>query len=36
MKKDMFDELMESVRQGGKILRGEATPSRTFEVQMSH
>jgi hypothetical protein len=28
MKKDMFDELMESVRQGGKILRGAAKPSR--------
>jgi putative transcriptional regulator len=25
--------LMESVRQGGKILRGEARPSRTFEVR---
>jgi putative transcriptional regulator len=33
MKKDMFDELMESVRQGGKILRGAAKPSRTFEVR---
>ena len=33
MKKDMFDELMESVREGGKILRGEAKPSRTFEVR---
>jgi putative transcriptional regulator len=33
MKKDMFEELMESVREGGRILRGEARASRTFEVR---
>ena len=33
MKKKMFDELVESVREGGKILRGEAEPSRSFEVR---
>jgi putative transcriptional regulator len=30
MRDDMFDELLESVRQGGAILRGEAEPSRSF------
>ena len=28
MKKEMFDELLESVREGGAILRGERQPSR--------
>jgi putative transcriptional regulator len=32
MKNELFNELMESVRQGGAILRGEMEPSRTFEV----
>ncbi len=32
MKDEMFDQLVESVRQGGAILRGEAKPSRIFEV----
>jgi putative transcriptional regulator len=34
MKKELFDELLESVREGGAILRGEREPSRrfTFEV----
>ena len=32
MKDEMFDQLVESVRQGGAILRGEAKPSRVFEV----
>lgn len=27
----MFNELLESVRQGGAILRGEMAPGRTFE-----
>ncbi len=33
MKKELFDELLESVREGGAILRGEQEPSRrvTFE-----
>ena len=35
MKKSDFDELLESVRQAGKIRRGEAKPSRTFEFKPS-
>lgn len=31
MKKELFEELVESVRQGGAILRGERKPSRVFE-----
>ena len=31
MKDELFEELMESVRQGGAILRGEMEPSRTFD-----
>ncbi len=30
MKKELFDELVESVREGGAILRGEIEPSRVF------
>jgi putative transcriptional regulator len=30
MKKELFDELLESVRQGGAILRGERKATRTF------
>jgi hypothetical protein len=30
MKKVEYEELLESVRQGGAILRGEITPSRVF------
>jgi putative transcriptional regulator len=30
-----FDELLESVREGGKILRGETAPSRAFKVSGS-
>jgi len=30
MKQGDFDELLESVREAGKILRGEAEPSREF------
>jgi len=30
MKKDLFNELLESVREGGTILRDEAPASRTF------
>lgn len=30
MNTEDFDELIESVRQGGRILRGEAKPSREF------
>lgn len=32
MKKELFEELLESVRQGGAILRGERKPPRVFEV----
>lgn len=32
MKKERFAELLESVREGGRILRGEATASRRFSV----
>lgn len=28
MKDELFDELLESVKEGGKILRGEAPPAR--------
>jgi len=30
MKKDSFEQLLESVREGGAILRGEVEPSREF------
>ncbi len=30
MKRELFDELIESVREGGQILRGERVPSRSF------
>lgn len=30
MRADVFEELLESVRQGGEILRGEREPSRVF------
>lgn len=30
MKKEMFDELLESVKQAGKIHKGEARPSREY------
>jgi len=33
MKKKMFEELLESVRQGGAILRGERRPSREYRIQ---
>jgi hypothetical protein len=32
MSEDMFGELLESIREGGAILRGERAPSRTFEI----
>jgi len=31
MRKELFEELLESVKQGGAILRGEKRPSRTFK-----
>lgn len=33
MKKELFDELLESVREGGEILRGERAPSRAFHFE---
>ena len=30
MKKDLFEQLLESVREGGAILRGEKRPARVF------
>jgi putative transcriptional regulator len=30
MKKEMFENLLKSVKQGGKILKGKAKPSRKF------
>lgn len=35
MKKELFEELLESVRQGGSIMRGATKPSRTFEFPES-
>ena len=32
MKKELFTELLESVREGGAILRGQKKPSRVFVV----
>ncbi|HKY84593.1 MAG TPA: NadS family protein [Anaerolineales bacterium] len=32
MKEKLFDELLQSVREGGEILRGKAAPSRAFKV----
>ena len=31
MKKELFDELLEGVKQGGAIVKGAMKPSRTFE-----
>jgi len=31
MKEQLFEELLESVKQGGAIIRGEMKPSRVFE-----
>ena len=33
MKKADYKRLLESVRQGGSILRGEVEPARTFEYR---
>jgi putative transcriptional regulator len=35
MKKAVFEELAASVREGGAILRGQAKPARSFEVDGS-
>lgn len=34
MKDELFDELVASVREGGKILRGKAKPSRAFVIEV--
>jgi putative transcriptional regulator len=34
MKDDLFNDLLASVREGGAIRRGEATPSRSFTVDV--
>ncbi len=33
MKEELFNELVESVHEGGKILRGKAKPSRKFVIE---
>jgi putative transcriptional regulator len=33
MKDELFNELLESVREGGSILRGEKSPARTFSME---
>lgn len=33
MKNELFNELLESVREGGTILRGEKSPSRAFSIE---
>jgi putative transcriptional regulator len=33
MKKELFNELLQSVREGGEILRGEREPSRSFHFE---
>ena len=34
MKDELFSELVESVREGGAILKGKAPPARAFEVEI--
>jgi len=34
MKDELFDELVASVREGGKILRGKTKPSRLFVIEV--
>jgi putative transcriptional regulator len=34
MKDELFAELVESVREGGAILKGKAAPARAFEVEV--
>lgn len=36
MNDDLYDELLESVREGGAILRGEKEPSRSWTVDEPH
>jgi putative transcriptional regulator len=32
MKEELFNELLKSVQEGAKILKGQAKPSRTFQM----
>ena len=34
MKKELFDNLLQSVREGGAIMRGEIAPSRVFDAKL--
>jgi putative transcriptional regulator len=34
VKEELFNELVESVREGGRILRGKARPSRKFVIEV--
>lgn len=34
MRDELFAELVESVREGGAILKGKASPARAFEVEV--
>jgi len=34
MKDELFAELVESVREGGAILKGKTAPSRSFEMEV--
>ena len=34
MKDEVFNELVASVREGGKVLRGKANPARKFVIEM--
>lgn len=36
MKDELLNELIASVREGGKILRGQITPSREFVLGVSN
>jgi putative transcriptional regulator len=33
MKKELFEELVESIKEGGKILKGQARPKRVFKFE---
>jgi len=33
MKKELFEELVESIKEGGKILKGRAKPKRVFKLE---
>ncbi|MEO7674579.1 MAG: hypothetical protein ABIU09_10950, partial [Pyrinomonadaceae bacterium] len=35
MKRETFETLIESIREGGEILRGDKKPSRVFKVRPS-